>query len=176
MISMMRQDHRQLPACTLRQLLQLARILQASGQSGEQLKPATAPDIFKHSLGAKGFPACGSPLHTCFVLSCRAVWSSGVFCVLCAAFIFALTALLVKLTGGRVPVLEITLYRSAISLVVSAGETHHAQLQQQQLAIAGPPTPSTTPAAISSSLSPSLATLSTVFACISCFELRIQRS
>jgi hypothetical protein len=60
---------------------------------------------------------------TLSILCCRAVWSSGVFCVLCAAFIFALTALLVKLTGGRVPVLEITLYRSGISLVVSAGET-----------------------------------------------------
>lgn len=42
--------------------------------------------------------------------------------MLLAAFIFAVTALLVKLTAGRVPVLEITLIRSGISLVVSAGE------------------------------------------------------
>lgn len=42
--------------------------------------------------------------------------------MLVAAFIFAIAAVLVKLTGGRVPVLEITLIRSAISLVVSAGE------------------------------------------------------
>lgn len=38
-----------------------------------------------------------------------------------AALIFSVAALLVKLTGGRVPVLEITLLRSGISLVVSAG-------------------------------------------------------
>lgn len=43
-------------------------------------------------------------------------------CVLLAAFIFAIAALLVKLTAGRVPVLEITLIRSVISLVVSLGE------------------------------------------------------
>jgi hypothetical protein len=54
---------------------------------------------------------------------CRTVWASGVCCVLCAAFIFAIAALLVKLTGGRVPVLEITLIRSGISLVASAGKS-----------------------------------------------------
>lgn len=105
-----------------------------------------------------GFPACGSP--PCFVLSCRAVWSSGVFCVLCAAFIFALTALLVKLTGGRVPVLEITLYRSAISLVVSAGKrriTRNCSSSGSWSYLVRRRHP-TTPAAInSSSLSPQLA-------------------
>jgi drug/metabolite transporter (DMT)-like permease len=43
--------------------------------------------------------------------------------VLVAALIFAVAALLVKLTAGRVPVLEITLLRSGISLVVSLGES-----------------------------------------------------
>lgn len=65
-------------------------------------------------------PAAAAGADTALSRAIGAVWSSGVFCVLCAAFIFALTALLVKLTGGRVPVLEITLYRSGISLVVSA--------------------------------------------------------
>ena len=50
------------------------------------------------------------------------MWGSGVFCSLLAAFIFAIAAVLVKLTANRVPVLEITLMRSSISLVVSVGE------------------------------------------------------
>lgn len=75
-----------------------------------------------------GSGSCGTSMQlshstaVCCVHLRRTVWSSGVFCVLCAAFIFAIAALLVKLTGGRVPVLQITLIRSAMSLVVSAGE------------------------------------------------------
>lgn len=62
------------------------------------------------------------PSDDVLAYECRAVWSSGVCCVLLAALIFAIAALLVKLTAGRVPVLEITLIRSVISLVVSLGE------------------------------------------------------
>lgn len=49
------------------------------------------------------------------------VWSRGSVCILLAAFIFSLSALCVKLTAGRVPVLEITLLRSGISFAVSTG-------------------------------------------------------
>jgi hypothetical protein len=42
--------------------------------------------------------------------------------MLCAAFIFSLSALFVKLTAGRVPVLQITLIRSGLSFLVSTGE------------------------------------------------------
>jgi hypothetical protein len=43
---------------------------------------------------------------------------------------------LVKLTGGRVPVLEITLIRSAISLVVSAGKGCRGRLVAAALLLA----------------------------------------
>uniref|UniRef100_A0A383VLI0 EamA domain-containing protein n=1 Tax=Tetradesmus obliquus TaxID=3088 RepID=A0A383VLI0_TETOB len=51
----------------------------------------------------------------------RLLWSSGRCCMLCAAFIFSLSALFVKLTAGRVPVLQITLIRSGLSFLVSTG-------------------------------------------------------
>jgi hypothetical protein len=57
---------------------------------------------------------------------CRVLWSSGTCCMLCAAFIFSLSALFVKLTAGRVPVLQITLIRSGLSFLVSTGETARA--------------------------------------------------
>jgi hypothetical protein len=49
---------------------------------------------------------------------CRYLWSSGTLCVLAAALIFSVSALLVKLTGNRIPVLQITLVRSSLSWLV----------------------------------------------------------
>eukprot|EP00878_Enallax_costatus_P033869 GHUV01037445.1.p1 GENE.GHUV01037445.1~~GHUV01037445.1.p1 ORF type:complete len:347 (+),score=68.22 GHUV01037445.1:413-1453(+) len=48
------------------------------------------------------------------------VWHNGHICMLLAAFIFSLSVLCVKLTGSRVPVLQITLVRSSMSFIVSA--------------------------------------------------------
>ncbi len=49
----------------------------------------------------------------------RLLWDSGTWCLVLAAFVFAVSVLCVKLTAGRVPVLEITLIRSSLSWVIS---------------------------------------------------------
>lgn len=49
----------------------------------------------------------------------RRAWESGLTCAACATVIFSLSALQVKLTGGRVPVLELCVIRSSISLCTS---------------------------------------------------------
>lgn len=57
--------------------------------------------------------------HVAYLLAaCRYLWSSGTLCVLAAALIFSVSALLVKLTGNRIPVLQITLVRSSVSWLV----------------------------------------------------------
>lgn len=50
-----------------------------------------------------------------------AVWSSGLACAALAASIFSFSALQVHLTGGRVPVLQLCVLRSSLSLAVSLG-------------------------------------------------------
>ena len=49
-------------------------------------------------------------------LDCSAFWDSGLFCILAASFIFSCSAVLVKLIGGAIPVLEIVLARSILSI------------------------------------------------------------
>jgi hypothetical protein len=72
--------------------------------------------------GQQSAPAMqASTLARCLSCVQGALWSSGVACMLAAAFIFSVSILLVKLTAGRVPVLEITLVRSTISCAVSLG-------------------------------------------------------
>lgn len=50
----------------------------------------------------------------------RLIWNSGVSCMVIAALVFSLSALFVKATRGRVPVLEIAFVRSSLSWLVSA--------------------------------------------------------
>lgn len=47
------------------------------------------------------------------------VWSNGLVCNAIAALVISLSVLFVKITNGRVPVLELTLYRSGICFVIS---------------------------------------------------------
>lgn len=55
---------------------------------------------------------------------CRRVWDSGLTCAFLSSFIFAFSSLFVKLTDGRVPVLEVCLVRSSISAALSLALMH----------------------------------------------------
>lgn len=55
----------------------------------------------------------------CVLMLCRIIWDSGLTCTFLACLIFSFSGLFVKLTGGRVPVLEVCLVRSSISAGLS---------------------------------------------------------
>lgn len=57
------------------------------------------------------------PTHCTTLCStpCRRLWNSGLTCAFLASLIFSFSALCVKLTGGRIPVLEVCFIRSSIS-------------------------------------------------------------
>lgn len=59
-------------------------------------------------------PSKHTHLHS--FLDRSAFWDSGLFCILAASFIFSCSAVLVKLIGGAIPVLEIVLARSILSI------------------------------------------------------------
>lgn len=52
-------------------------------------------------------------------MPCRRVWDSGLTCAFLASLIFSISALCVKLTGGRIPVLEVCFVRSSLSFLLT---------------------------------------------------------
>lgn len=72
-----------------------------------------APDAAAAHAAAQ--PSRSDALHA----ASRRFWDSGAACMSCASIVFSISALCVKLTGGRVAVAEITLVRSSLSLAAS---------------------------------------------------------
>ena len=53
------------------------------------------------------------------MLLCRYIWTNGLVCSGLACLVFSFSGLFVKMTNGRVPVLEVCLLRSILSFVFS---------------------------------------------------------
>eukprot|EP00879_Flechtneria_rotunda_P004737 GHRR01005006.1.p1 GENE.GHRR01005006.1~~GHRR01005006.1.p1 ORF type:complete len:564 (+),score=172.35 GHRR01005006.1:243-1934(+) len=68
---------------------------------------------------ARRAPIMQSKAHMASQHICRCAWDSGNVCAALATVIFSVSGLQVKLTGGRVPVLQLCLIRSSISFFAS---------------------------------------------------------
>jgi hypothetical protein len=58
-------------------------------------------------------------VHAVVLVRYRIIWDSGLTCSFLACLIFSFSGLFVKLTGGRVPVLQVCLVRSSTSAGLS---------------------------------------------------------
>ena len=82
--------------------------------------PLPPPATTAAAAAAAAAPPAPSQPPPLFDRAAAALWSSGRLCVLCGAALFSLSILFVKLLGReRVPVLEITLVRSALSFAAT---------------------------------------------------------
>jgi drug/metabolite transporter (DMT)-like permease len=61
-----------------------------------------------------------NPILCLLDFACRKLWECGIACAATSSLIFAFSALFVKLTHGRIPVLEVCVIRSSFCFILSA--------------------------------------------------------